>query len=97
MRTGAPSIRCGKGDPTGLAERRRFVHHALAEEFVERFVCACQSEVSKGLGHEASVDEVHLGVFDAPAVEIHLHPVIGDLLGKGFLVVESIGVAKEVP
>ena len=92
MRTGASFVGRGKGDAARLAERRRFVHHALAEEFIERFVRTRQSEVSKGFGHEARVNEVHLSVFNPSTVEIHLHPVVGDLLGKGFVVVESIGV-----
>ena len=36
-------------------------------------------------------------VFDTAAVEINLHPVVGNLLGKGFMVVERIGVAQEIP
>jgi len=36
-------------------------------------------------------------MFDSATVEVNLHPVVSDLFGKGLVVVEGVGVAKEIP
>ena len=87
----------GQGDTARLAEGSGFVDHPLAEQFVKRLVDVDQAEVTKRLGHEAGVDEVHLSVFNATAVKVDVHPMVGHRLGKGFLVVQGVGVAQEIP
>ena len=47
-----------KGNATRLAEGRRLVDHALAKQFVERFINVHQTKVAKRFGHEAGIDEV---------------------------------------
>ena len=87
----------GQGDAARLAEGSGFVDHALAEQFVERLVDVNQAEVAKRFGHETGVDEVHLSVFNTTAVKIDVHPMVGHRLGKGFLIVQGVGVAQEIP
>ncbi len=86
-----------EGDTTIGAIRCSLVDHALTEQFVERLVHRGQAQISQCFGHEAGVNEVHLCMFNASAIEVHLHPMVGNGLSEGLVVVERIGVAKEVP
>ena len=68
----------GEGHTTRCTIRCGFVDHALTKQFVKRFIDGGEAKVTKGFGHEASVNEVHLCVFNAPAVKINGHPMVGD-------------------
>ena len=81
----------------GLAPRRRFVDHALAEQALEWFVHVVQPKIAKGLGPEACVDEVHLSVFNATTVEIDVHPAVGHLRIETHGLVVGVGIPQEVP
>ena len=87
----------GERNGTCLTEWSTLVDHALTEQFVEWLIDAMEAKVSKCLGVESSVNQVHLGVFNSTTIEVNVHPIIGNVCIVPLFKVVGIGISQEVP
>src|SRR5690606_3273868 len=80
----------------GLARVDVVEHHTLAEQASEGLVEFQQAQVAHDARPETRIQQVQHGVFDAPDVLVHGHPVVVAGIYHG-LVVVGRGIAHEVP
>ena len=82
---------------TCFTEGGTLVDHALTEQFVEWLIDAMEAKITKCLGVESSVNQVHLCVFNTTTIEINVHPIISNVCIVPLFKVVGIGVSQEVP
>ena len=97
MRARSTSSRYGEGHRARVAPRRGLVDHPLAEQALKGLIDAVKPEITERFRPKAGVNEVHLRVFDATAIEVHVHPTVGDVRVEAHRLVLGVHKAHEVP
>ncbi len=72
-------------------------NHSLVEEFLERFVRGNESQVKEHFMPETAVKKVQHGVFRAPDVQVHGHPVFFQFFADKSVFVLGIDVTQIIP
>ena len=77
--------------------RRELCDHALRKQIGEGLVAIYISQIAQGFGEETRIEQMQNRVLDTADVLIDGHPVIDLFFGERFLIIQSIGIAQEIP